>query len=163
MQNTFSHSNILQIFPKIKVRSLISWSERKLIIPIQDAAGRGSSRIYSYSNLIEIGIISELFRYSLSFFHISSVMRDDAMQSLLKNESWDTIFWFAHGTPSGVPNIYKEFSCGSAPITEFKKRGGEILVGPIRISNDPFEFASSAIIVNVGRIKDYVDHMITKL
>lgn len=163
MEHTFSHTNILKIFPTIKVRSMISWSERGLIKPLQDASGRGSSRIYSYKNLIQIGIISELLRYGLSFSNISGVMRHGGIEDILENEEWDTIFWFAHGTPSGVLNIHNEFSYNSAPITLFKKRGGEMLLGQARMSNDSFEFVPSALILNVGKIKDYVDHMITKL
>lgn len=163
MHNTYSHANILKIFPNIKVRSLISWSERGLIKPLQDAAGRGSSRIYSYTNLIEIGIIAEFFRYGLGFSNVSSLMSSNMMQDILKKKSWESVVWFSYGTPANIKNTNCLISFGSAPIKEFSNRGGQLLIGSPRMSNHPEEFAASAIVVNLSAISDLVDNMITKL
>ncbi|MFH1595470.1 MAG: MerR family transcriptional regulator, partial [Pseudomonadota bacterium] len=45
----------------IKERALIHWAEKHFIIPLQDAAGYPSRRLYSAKNLLEIGLINYLW------------------------------------------------------------------------------------------------------
>jgi hypothetical protein len=165
MRDTFHHTDILKIYPTVKVRSMLTWSERGLIQPLQDAAGRGSSRIYSYKNLIEIGIIGELTRYGFSFSHISALMRSANMQYFLQNGEWDMVVWFAHGTPAGVPNRDNLICSGSAPISKFVAQGGMMLAGPNGLLStvDPMEFTSTVLVLNISMIKNYIETMINKL
>jgi hypothetical protein len=173
MQNTFSHTSILKIFPRVKARSMISWTERGLIEPLQNAIGRGSSRVYSYTNLIEIAIISELLQYRIPFTNILLAMRSDEMENLLKKKLWDTIFWISNGVTLSrhIPLI----SFGVTPIDKFLDKGGELIMGAKGIAiygesrsivlgkTDPITFKSSAIVINVSTLKRYVDSMIKKL
>jgi len=56
-------------------RKIIEWVEKGLIVPLVDARGAGSRREYSYSNLIEFGIIKILFDIGQSVHMIKSMMR----------------------------------------------------------------------------------------
>jgi hypothetical protein len=89
-------------------------------------------------------------------------MRGDTIQRLLKNESWDVVLHLVPRTHSEAdnPDNIELISCNSIPITEFNKKGLEMLIGPKKPSNDPSKFPSSALIVNVSRIKQRIDHMV---
>jgi DNA-binding transcriptional MerR regulator len=175
MDNEFTHSNILKIFPNVKARTMISWSERGLIQPLQDAAGRGSARIYSYTNIMEIGIIKELLQHGIPFSHIVIAMRSDKMKNLLKSEMWDTIFWISRGETLGLSKRMPVVSFGVTPIDEFLVTGGKMIMGvgtmtlteesTGRVMEGPFPvtFKSSAVVINVSTLKQYVDYMIRKL
>lgn len=94
MYEQFVHRDILNIFPWIKARTLISWSERGLVKPdFSNAAGRGSSRVYSYSNLIEIGIVSEFLRHGIPFSIIEEIMNGDAVRRLKEEKDFNVVIW----------------------------------------------------------------------
>jgi len=90
----FVHREVLKIFPWIKSRTLISWSERGLIIPeFEEASGRGTRRRYSYQNLIEIGFVSELLNYGIPFSMISNfIEQGEGLSKELRKTGFDTIF-----------------------------------------------------------------------
>jgi DNA-binding transcriptional MerR regulator len=157
MKNTFIHTDILKIFPRVKARTMISWSERGLIQPLQDASGRGSSRVYSYKNLIEIGIISQLLQYGISFSQILLIMRSDEMTNLLKKESWDVIFYISY-SDAEKPNTSIVFD-----VNPQKEVVADSMRRRVALMNDPILSAPSAIGINVGVLKRYVDSMIKKL
>jgi len=56
---TFSSSEIQKI-AKITKMQAIHWTQTGIITPLEDARGRGSRRLYSWKNLIEIMICREL-------------------------------------------------------------------------------------------------------
>ena len=170
MEHTFTHTRILHIFPHVKARSMISWSERGLIKPLRDAVGRGSSRLYSYTNLIEISIISELLRYSLPFSTIKLVMRNEDMKRIFRDGRWNTIFYISNGVTGGESKRTPAVSFESA--NDFLKKGGEMIMGAGKFSLEaessgrviertpPIPFNASAIVININALKSYVDHMI---
>lgn len=174
MNTTFNHSDILKVFPGIKARTLISWSERGLIRPLQKASGRGSSRVYSYTNLIEIAILNELLQYGIPFAHIMLVMRGKEMRGLLKDEQWDSIFWISREETLGLPRLYPVMSYGVMPFNEFLDKGGRMIMAPKGmpitdkrsgkvIKTLPIDFCSSAIVINIKTLRQHVDYMINKV
>ena len=90
----FVHKEVLKIFPWIKPRTLISWSERGLIQPeYKEASGRGTRRRYSYQNLIEIGFISELLDYGIPFNMIRIFIQDqEGLGKELRKKGFDIVF-----------------------------------------------------------------------
>jgi len=94
-QIQFTHKHIRKIFPWIKPRTLISWSERGIVIPeIEDAFGRGSKRVYSYGNLLEIAFADELMRYGIHFGMIQMAMAEFRLVTREKNHKY--LFVFCH-------------------------------------------------------------------
>jgi hypothetical protein len=64
MDKTYSSSEIQRI-AKITKMQAIHWTQTGVITPLQDAQGRGSRRVYSWGNLIEMMICRELNRYKV--------------------------------------------------------------------------------------------------
>ena len=71
MEKTYSSSEIQRI-AKITKMQAIHWTQTGIIVPLQDAQGRGSRRVYSWENLIEMMICRELNRYNVE----RSIMRE---------------------------------------------------------------------------------------
>lgn len=71
MDTTYSSSEIQRI-AKITKMQAIHWTQTGVITPLQDAQGRGSRRVYSWGNLIEMMICRELNRYNVE----RSLMKD---------------------------------------------------------------------------------------
>lgn len=166
MEQKFSHTDILDIFPEVKARTLITWVERGLIKPYQDAVGRGSSRLYLYTNLIEISIISELHRYSIPFSTLKILMSNEKMKRIFKEKAWDTIFWITNGVTGGAANL--EPSVRFARVDDFLKNGEAMIMGAGNFSATdesrgklkgtiPTSLNASAIVINISSLKDYVD------
>ncbi len=57
---TYRHADILKIFPDLKTRTLISWSEKEFFRPYHNPHGTGTRREYSEVNLVQIGILRAL-------------------------------------------------------------------------------------------------------
>lgn len=62
----YTHAEVLTVFPGLKGRTLQSWCDKKLIRPKRDTSGSGYYRLYSYENLVQIGIVRNLFMVGLS-------------------------------------------------------------------------------------------------
>jgi hypothetical protein len=62
MEKTYSSSEIQRI-AKITKMQAIHWTQTGIITPLEDAHGRGSRRVYSWENLIEMMICRELNRF----------------------------------------------------------------------------------------------------
>ena len=62
IQKTYSSSEIQRI-AKITKMQAIHWTQTGIITPLEDAHGRGSRRVYSWENLIEMMICRELNRF----------------------------------------------------------------------------------------------------
>ncbi len=66
--SVYQHKDILRIFPDLSARSLVSWTEKGLLVPFHgDARGRGTIRRYSFDNLIQAGVIRELMALGVTF------------------------------------------------------------------------------------------------
>jgi DNA-binding transcriptional MerR regulator len=156
MDNQYLHRDVLKIFPWLKPRTLISWSERGLIkADFGEASGRGSSRVFSYSNLIEIGILSELLQNGIPFAIIKLITESSHMKDIISKRSFDKIILFQRQLVSSNVPMDKAApwvgSCGSSTVADFLKNGRPLL------SN-----ATTLIVLNVESIKRFIDSQIKK-
>lgn len=71
---TFKLTEIVKIF-NIKRHFVIHLVERDIIKPLLDMKGRGKSRVYSYKNLIEIGIFIYLNKLDLSYEMANRILK----------------------------------------------------------------------------------------
>ena len=60
----------------ISLRKIINWVGRGLIVPMVDASGAGSRRQYSYTNLLEFGLVENLFDMGLGIHLIKKILKD---------------------------------------------------------------------------------------
>lgn len=159
MKDRFTHSDVLKIFPWLKARTIISWAERELIRPVLDASGRGSSRVYSYVNIMEIGIVSELLHYGIPFLLIQATMRHKGIQAILKNKRWNSIIWidrelFRENLPMDKTASFSS-RYGVVPVEEFVRKGGKLIMR----SRD----VTSAIVININSLKGFIDVRIRQI
>lgn len=72
-KKVYSSSEIQRI-AKISKTQAIHWTQTGVITPLQDAHGRGSRRVYSWSNLVEIMICRELNKYNIGRSLMQSII-----------------------------------------------------------------------------------------
>ena len=169
MISEFRHSDLMKIFPSLKPRTIISWSERELLEPdIQDAAGRGSSRCYSYKNLIEIAIIGEFLSYGMPFSFVRKVVRSRQFRQAMNEQRWDTVFCITHVVDSGMKliesenSIFEHFSIH--PVVEFSDKGGRNLLGSLQSGKESASnLTKSAIVVNIHTLDKIVKRRVGQL
>ena len=75
LQTTYKLSEITRIFD-IKRHFVIHLVEKGIIEPLLDVKGRGKSRLYSYNNLVEIGIFVYLNKLNLSYEMAARVLNN---------------------------------------------------------------------------------------
>jgi hypothetical protein len=169
MPDEFLHKLILKIFPWLKARTLISWSEHGLVKPeFGDASGRGSSRVYSYRNLMQIGIVSEFLRVGVPFAIIREAMHSTEMQAVMTDGRFESVFWFrremiAADVPMTVePPWAGEY--GVAPFDEFVQKGGALLLDVSSKGKETFiGNTTTAVVINIGSIRRFVDRQIARI
>jgi DNA-binding transcriptional MerR regulator len=88
LKRTYKLNEITQLFD-IKRHFIIHLVEKGIIEPLVDAKGRGKSRIYSYKNLIEIGIFIYLNKLDLSYEMAGRVI--SKLKKAIKHYSKETI------------------------------------------------------------------------
>lgn len=145
MKSQFQHKDLLRLFPTIKPRTLISWTERGLIKPeFEDASGRGSSRRYSYKNLIEIAFMRDLLKFGIPFSVLKNIADSSEFKTTMSRHKWGSVFCIAHKKrllQPGKATSSEPLKIALISIDEFHRKGG------IELS-DGIE-ASSAVIVNI--------------
>ncbi len=156
MRSEYQHKDVLRIFPWLKARTLISWSERGLIKPdFNEASGRGSARVFSFTNLIEIGTVSELLQNGIPFANINHIMNSATMIRIKKEKKFDRIFWFDRQLVSTNVSMDKAppwvGSSGSASVEDFLKNGHSLLAS-----------VTTVIIINIGNIKRFIEDQIKR-
>jgi len=79
---------------KISLRKIINWVGRGLVVPVVDASGAGSRRQYSYANLLEFGLVENLFDIGLGIHLIKRMLKDLRKDDNLDAwaEDWDS-YW----------------------------------------------------------------------
>jgi len=172
LKKQFVHKEVLKIFPWIKPRTLISWSERGLVTPeLEDASGRGTKRKYSYKNLIEIGFVCELLEYGIPFSTIKEFLEKGGSSDKLFEKGFEVVHCISrysifHETkPSRVIRLQVESA------QDFLREGGEIALGKGRYDGQLSAYddreggstVTSGIYINVKGISEFVDHQIRKL
>lgn len=84
MENrAFKLAEIIKIFD-IKQHFVIHLVETGVIKPLEDARGRGKSRRYSYLNLVEIGIFTQLTKLKIS--HVAAAQLIEAIRGISMSE-----------------------------------------------------------------------------
>jgi len=153
----FTHKDIVKIFPWLKPRTLISWSERGLIKPtFEDASGRGSRRRYSYKNLLEISFANELLQYGIHFHTIRMLIGE--FRNLIEHEDFNRVFVVNQNRSlTGMVGPIHETSRWpegySMEIDKFKKMPGS----PFFPEKRRDSVVTSTIIFNVKRMKEFID------
>ena len=162
MSDMFKHSEVKILFPGINPRSLISWSERKLLKPLKDADGRGSSREYSFTNLIEISIIDELFQYRIPFSQINLAMQNAEMKKSLNLSQYDSVFYILHKRIYEADSPEPCISLGIMNIKDFYQAGTEAMIGQTPWSSTS-KVITSLLVINISAHYEYVKWMVSKL
>lgn len=88
LQTTYKLSEITRIF-EIKRHFVIHLVEKGIIEPLVDVKGRGKSRLYSYNNLVEIGIFIYLNNLNLSYEMATRILNN--ISKHIKHHTEETI------------------------------------------------------------------------
>jgi DNA-binding transcriptional MerR regulator len=72
-ERTFKLTEITRIFG-VKQHFIIHLVETGIIKPLEDVKGRGKSRIYSYTNLVEIGVFTYLNQLHISYDKAKNIL-----------------------------------------------------------------------------------------
>lgn len=161
MHKEFTHKEIKKIFPWIKTRTLISWSERGLVEPeYGDAEGRGTKRRYSYENLLQIAFADELLNRGITFSAIWTMMSE--FQTILKEKNFTDNLFIAEGViqyspPPIGPERY--IYSGVVSINKIKNKKIEDLF-PAKAGE---RLTTSVIIVSIRRIKEFIDAQLKEI
>ena len=157
-QNKFAHKHVRQIFPWIKPRTLISWSERGIVKPaFEDAFGRGSRRLYSYGNLLEIAFADELLRYGIHFGMIQMAMAEFRIVANKDNHKYLFVFCrYKDGMLStqGLPEWGEWYS-----MPKDKFNYGYIFL----LGKSESRLTTSALVLDLETIKEYIDGRLKKI
>lgn len=168
---TYQHKDIIRVFPDLSPRSLVSWSEKGILIPgVEDARGRGTVRRYSFDNVVQAGIIRELMALGVTFRIIKNFLGEESRKEIieLNYECVLLIQWKVYK----VDNVPDEFKVARHPdvrvisIKDFNDLKASaifslILIGEKRgtkraIPVDENPSIQSALTVNISRIHKYV-------
>jgi|APSaa5957512622_1039677.scaffolds.fasta_scaffold373898_1 DNA-binding transcriptional MerR regulator len=76
----------------VSVRQLILLCERNAIIPIKDASGQGTQRIYSDANLAQIRIAKKLLECQVSIRTIGKILNSGYPCLIRKVDDYHRIF-----------------------------------------------------------------------
>ena len=163
MVRHFRHKDVVRVFPWVKPATLLYWADRGLIKPdVAGADGRGSTRLYSYGNLVEIAVLSRLLGRGFSFRTIQGIVEHAAFREIVDGSLFDRVLWFRCTLSTADVPMDKAPSwietAGSAPAVEFVEVGGSYLAG-IRNESDIslVDMVSDAIVINFHGLSKFVD------
>jgi len=160
---TFQHKDILRIYPDLSARSLVSWSEKSLLTPDHgDATGRGTVRRYSFDNVMQAGVIRELFILGFGFRDIRTFFTEH-WKNEMKRFNYDCVLIMHRQTirASNVPGrISPNFSARVFNMGVFKSLGASAVLedstypldnGELVLIGDA-QLTTSVVVVNVSQI-----------
>jgi len=92
-KKTFKNSDVSEIL-NIAPRRILNVTEKGLVIPVVDASGAGSKREYDYTNLLEFGLIENLFKIGLGIHLVKKIVSDLREAGDFKDwaEDFDTFY-----------------------------------------------------------------------
>jgi DNA-binding transcriptional MerR regulator len=161
MHQEFTHKEIKKIFPWVKTRTLISWSERGLVEPkFGDAEGRGSKRRYSYENLLEIAFADELLNRGITFSAIWTMMSE--FQNILRRKDFINYLFIADQLIQYSPppiGLERYILSGAVSIEKFNNKK----IGDIFPAKAGKRLTTSVIIVSLQRIKEFIDAQLKEI
>jgi hypothetical protein len=152
----YSHSKVLRVFPDIDPSLLKSWLTLGLIAPDLKSKGIGTFKKYSTDNLIEIGVVRELFA-----FGVKQAMAEPIIQSLRehlrKSQDFDLLIicrrQYVH-TESKGQGLITEIIKGKK--SQFEHESAYMLFNQSQGNPDGGALTSSALVISVADIWDYI-------
>jgi len=144
----YEHWEVLKIFPTLKPRTLISWSEKGLLTPIEEAMGTGTRRRYSVRNLVEIGVIMELVSYKIPHLFISGIMQNLSKKRLTPETNFDVVVVCSRSNHTMDDSGYI-FAIHTGSRTEFSKEAAYLVFGQKEEKQEHF---TSAILLSLKDI-----------
>jgi len=158
--NLYGHHQVIDIFPDLKARTLISWSEKGLFTPEVNASGTGSRRLYSAKNLVEIGVIRELVSYRIPHDFIRSVMERLRKTRLSEKDGFDVVITLSRQLlGGGKDDIGFLLDVRVGKRSNFRKEAGELVFGERWPSKQTFQrtpSTASAVVVSLADIWEFV-------
>src|SRR6266852_2696881 len=75
-KDSFEARDVVRLV-QIPERALRYWADRRVVVPaIADAVGRpGKRRRYSFQNLVECGIVDDLFAYGINLHEAAAILK----------------------------------------------------------------------------------------
>lgn len=158
----YTNKEVVQIIPELKPRTLIDWSEAKMFEPEQDADGIGSRRLYSFKNLVEIGVLRELISYRISRDMARTIMAalDERLSS--DKDNYDFVIAVRQQPVSLDKGFGSVISVHIGSRSDFGKDAARLVFNEIRTVVDGVEnvqrglHIGSAIIVSVSDIHEFI-------
>ena len=180
---TFKLSELSRIFG-VNRHLIINLVERGIIRPLEDAIGRGRSRLYSYANVLQIGIFLQLTNLNLSYSRASHLL--SIVKSMIARESFEGLYYICVvgfvGGESQELNIFQSpekkidpeealaairswFSTpGIDPIKEVQKQIKVMAPTPVELKSAISETSFSYFfLLNVRNIQEEIDSRIASL
>jgi len=138
----------------LPLRSIQYYTERMVISPEVDAGeGKGSRRLYSKKNLVELSIIKALAEYQIAFPVVKRVMA--LLRTPLPYQKEGKEMKVHSG---GILEIWEEIE-SSAYIELFKREGGFLPIFSAKKKGDDFiidpqwlDVSDSVLIIDFGKI-----------
>jgi len=118
-ERLYTSSEVREILD-VSQRKMTHFAEKGLIIPVEDAKGAGSKRLYNYVNLLEFALCQMLFDMELGIHLVKRIISD-------LRESGDIGVWSRHDKQSyisvtsktydeTIKKDKKEISCEYFPV-----------------------------------------------
>lgn len=146
----YFHKDVIRIFPDLRPRTVISWAEKGLVKPGVEAKGRGDRRVYTYSNLVEIGFIHELVSLGIPSGEIKRTLKQADVKEALQDRAPDQLLVMG----------FHHVIARSTVERRIKHIGRErLFVGvwsPDTLSKDVNQL-SSAVVVNLSKLRSVID------
>jgi DNA-binding transcriptional MerR regulator len=120
MQDDFSFTDVERIIPYIKRTTVQMWVKAGMIVPKENREGRGASRVYSFDNLIEISVATELSGWGMSTKGIKSLLEQPGFKNAVKERDVYCRVHYGGGIDSGVTSAM--IICISEIAAEIERR-----------------------------------------
>jgi len=178
-ERSFRLKEIVKIFG-ISRHLVINLVQRRILKPLKDARGRGSSRLYSYSNLVQLGVFLHLTKLNISYGRASqllSIIKSMEGRGSLEGLHYIGVVGFTTGESQEV-NVFRDYTPEEAlsatikfftiPTTDAISRTEHnvpvMAPSPIEIKTSiKKDRMSYYFLVDVKNIKKYIDSKIQEL
>jgi len=138
----------------LSLRAIQYYTERGVVSPdVDEGAGKGSKRLYSKQNLVELSIIKALSEYQIAFPIVKTVM--DLLRTPLPYKKEDKEMKVHSG---GILEIWEQIE-SSAYIELFKREKGFLPMFSVKKKGDDFtinpqwlDMSDSVLIIDFEKI-----------
>jgi DNA-binding transcriptional MerR regulator len=155
----FFNRHVLIVYPEIKTRTLISWSEKGIISPLEQPVNKGGRRVYSYENLIEIGLTRLLSLKGVPIHTLKALLNNKKLKTALRSNGYRNFFilpfWPVPGYSSQTGKRTQETLQSFHNWIVQEKNKDRIIKLPAG--------AMDTICIDVEELKIYVDEGLSKI